>query len=1009
MRIAFGISNSFLFLALLLFFYQHVAGQSCGTLGDPAKLILPPSNYSGSLCYPDQPGPYHLKVYLHVLLKDDYSGGVTLNAINQSLQILEEDFGPHNIFFYRACEEIDSIPNTTLYESATTTDLNSQCQVFGINAHSDGIDIYYARPTLGGGAAEDTPSLAYIIGGQEAATGTFSHEMGHCLGLYHTHHECEDGFINEDCQGNSSVIQSFPEIPASGDCFSGDYVDDTPRDFVQCDDDHQQNCPGGQMTCNLSVFVENCTFTGFGLSPDVENIMSYTDIECRNHLTEGQGLRARYIIAESPVLKSLHEPLLITDDETWPDVYELQRSIIIKSGATLTVTGTVKMPYFGAIVVERGARLVVDGGTLTRNCFSDYWSGVIVQGHADKLQPDPFGSIPPDEAGAVVLTNNATLEWAETGISANFSNDFNGGVINAQNSNFLNNIRSVDIGRYNFTNRSRFLSCDFINGSWGISISETDGVGIHNCSFQSVVKASVTLIDAGAGISNNQFSGSFRAIESFATHPFTAETSISSNQFSGNNMHIWGLATSQYDGIGILNNTFGSAINTGIRLVGPCLFFIEGNSFTNQNDGVDCRSTGDYTNYIYNNNFDGMNRGIYVTGDNPLLLLSCNDFLNTNTDVHLRSHPRTNETGAINETQAGLFGSVAGNCFGTSSADIITEENTKPFTYYVPLSNTSACKYIPVDNLSDGGSNNYFLIIVDIDPSIPEPIICGFQREHIDIPGCPNIVEPFEEEDLHCVRSQLAISMANLLGDPGNDSLLRLHTDLLATKDFLLNLLVSEAIDSNDIATATNLLIEDSTLQADKKLLGLKYETADFAGAQALVNSFPSVTQDEIWYRDIQNINIIRLQQDTFVLDSLQEALLYEVAESDSYNRAYARALLALLKGERIEDDDSPGQGGGQTAEQQPEDMLQQMDSKVKIMPNPAKDEIYIVWQESPAEDQQLCVFDWNGKIVRSLRLPAGTAQLRLNIADLPNGIYYLHIEGAAMDSRVIRKFVVHK
>ncbi len=228
------------------------------------------------------------------------------------------------------------------------------------------------------------------------------------------------------------------------------------------------------------------------------------------------------------------------------------------------------------------------------------------------------------------------------------------------------------------------------------------------------------------------------------------------------------------------------------------------------------------------------------------------------------------------------------------------------------------------------------------------------------------------------------------------------------SKDFLLNLLVSEAIDSNDITTATNLLLEDSTLQADKKLLGLKFKTADFAGAQALVNSFPSVTQDEIWYRDIQNINIIRLQQDTFVLDSLQEAVLYEIAQSDSYNRAYARSLLALLKGERIEDDDSSGVGGGQNAIQQSEGSLPLIEHKVNIMPNPAKDEIYIVWQENPAEDQQLCIFDRNGKIMQSLRLPAGTSQLRLNIADLPNGLYYLHIGGDSR-SRLIRKFVVFK
>ena len=233
-------------------------------------------------------GPLHLRVYLHIIRNENGEGGLTPDQIAESLGILEKDFRPFDIFFEPE-EEIFYIDEQTLFEDA-----NGTAAVFNNNPHEDGIDIYLfpdhpGHSTAGGGMVYTIPAAAFYIVGRciedpkliYRRTSAISHEMGHCLGLFHTHHAMEQGGCEELVNRNNCI-----------EC--GDFVCDTPAD------------PG----LFLEVDGASCTWSGHALDsqgqemqPDLHNIMSYTHPRCMTHFSEGQGARMRYYITHHPMLK----------------------------------------------------------------------------------------------------------------------------------------------------------------------------------------------------------------------------------------------------------------------------------------------------------------------------------------------------------------------------------------------------------------------------------------------------------------------------------------------------------------------------------------------------------------------------------------------------------------------------------------------------------------------------------------------------------------------------------
>lgn len=248
-----------------------------------------------------------IKVYFHIYALDNGSGGVitydngvpNYSALNSMITKLNAGFASVGFsFFYNECEvRIEN--NSNLLGSTVRKRF-----FFRDFEHEDGIDIHVTPDNLGySGISSGIPGGEIAIGGVSPygiltrTSNTLIHEMGHALGLFHTHR----GIPAFDCE--KSVCEE------GGDIFDGDYVQDTPYDpglFRQfpptnggppvvpdCDWDGTGFCMIGPVMCIDPVTGNIKTLTFADLNPQMNNYMSYAYPECTDTFTDGQIARMK--------------------------------------------------------------------------------------------------------------------------------------------------------------------------------------------------------------------------------------------------------------------------------------------------------------------------------------------------------------------------------------------------------------------------------------------------------------------------------------------------------------------------------------------------------------------------------------------------------------------------------------------------------------------------------------------------------------------------------------------
>lgn len=231
---------------------------------------------------------YALRLYFHVIRSSSGTGGVSSSNVSNAYNRLNYDFNDHGIFFFWD-ENIDYIDNNTYYDSIPDT------KIFNVNSHSNGIDIYlfpafpnysHSFSGLANGIGMNSEYLVVgnFNGTPACMTSTISHEMGHVLNLWHTHH----GTFNEG--GNDNPCPELVNGSNSSTC--GDYVEDTPAD--------------PRLLGKVNDF---CLYTGSetdannqAYTPDVDLIMSYAPNSCRTRFSIKQGERMKDAIENLPHL-----------------------------------------------------------------------------------------------------------------------------------------------------------------------------------------------------------------------------------------------------------------------------------------------------------------------------------------------------------------------------------------------------------------------------------------------------------------------------------------------------------------------------------------------------------------------------------------------------------------------------------------------------------------------------------------------------------------------------------
>lgn len=185
------------------------------------------------------------------------------------------------------------------------------------------------------------------------------------------------------------------------------------------------------------------------------------------------------------------------------------RTLSVEPGVELTMDDTATFYVFNYPIIIKsgdqsqslsGGKLIINGGKLTSLNDSTFWKGIEVWGHSNQHQFTINGQC---AQGTVQLRNGGTIENADTAINLWKYRDYTttGGIVLANNANFINNKCGVNFVTYhNFNpnsfaqtnNRSYFQQCNFTTDTnihasdkfyAFIKMLEVEGVRIEGCSF----------------------------------------------------------------------------------------------------------------------------------------------------------------------------------------------------------------------------------------------------------------------------------------------------------------------------------------------------------------------------------------------------------------------------------------------------------------------------------------------------------------------------------------------
>jgi hypothetical protein len=818
--------------------------------------------------------PKILRVYFHVIRRTDGSGGYLQYEVKQAFDILNSDFGGSGITFsWDGC--IDYIDNDSYHNSSTSS------SIYGVNTHTDGIDIYLfpkTHPSAGGRANGVGSNAQFWVAGSwngdaVALTHIISHEMGHVLFLWHTHH----GTFPEG--GNDSPCKEF--VDGTNASFCGDYVIDTPAD------------PHIQFNVNA-----NCQWLGSGqdahgdpYNPDEHDIMAYTDPDCMQYFTQGQFQRMHQAILSLPYLTAClvntssaqvycncpAKDLVFSQNTTIDQDLTVTGDIRIINGATLTVKSKIKFKDGKGIDQFQNCKLIVDGGTLT-SC-DPLWRGIRVTGGNTDFD--------------VKFTNNATIENTATAAVSMFApypwpqvQQYGNGILLADHTTFNNTRRIVEFMSWKpLLNPSYIKSCTQNGGKWSITNWNCQGIEISDNKFFGVTGDCIVTETGSFTIINNEFHSTNNDIL-FNNVSAGIASIIKENKFYGSNngYNARGTTLAQNQIFkNIFQTGFLDVINDGhnsydlreneIRAIFGSASF--GNGF-----GI-----AD----VHNNDFSGNMAGIIPIGSNIDYSFFKNCFSTSLFDSYIE--------GQISAVIADENNNAAKNCF-THQGNINSSVGDiggfpEAFTYYEPNDAIVNCKDAikaplnvtkqPAPNGTDDpcGINGVGIPINTFNPCFPSKTITSALQAYNWLVSKIN-----ELQNNTTLSTQVKAQLIAIY-----------QRCLRRVKGILFEIYIKDGA----YPTARALYNGDSSDGAKINVYSSYIHEGNLSAARTNLNSISAATESMTDFKTIQNINLDRLPYGPYYVASNGEKnTVRNIALKSHPNAAYAKALYYALTEEVI-------------------------------------------------------------------------------------------------------------
>ena len=171
----------------------------------------------------------------------------------------------------------------------------------------------------------------------------------------------------------------------------------------------------------------------------------------------------------------------ISGTVVWNSPKTIASDITIQSGTTLTILNTtITMGKNVKITVEPGARVNINGSTLTNSC-NYTWKGFEIQGNSNSTQN--FAN-----QGAVIVYNGSKIEHAEIAFNA-----LDGGILRIKDSELLNNRKTAIWDNYTLSDNTGYIfnstlridaDYRFIGTSnmTMLTLEDVEGIEIRGCS-----------------------------------------------------------------------------------------------------------------------------------------------------------------------------------------------------------------------------------------------------------------------------------------------------------------------------------------------------------------------------------------------------------------------------------------------------------------------------------------------------------------------------------------------